>query len=105
MSETLDLGSGFSLRYFGWAPDRSIHENARRYFGIPDIEKLGAILTCKHGIEGAIHFDRGEMYKKVFPHSIWWTVESWELLTISPSVDCGECGCHGYIREGKWIDA
>jgi Family of unknown function (DUF6527) len=38
-----------------------------------------------------------------------WQVESWEPLTISPSVLCsldkGGCGAHGFIREGKWVPA
>lgn len=31
-----------------------------------------------------------------------WDVESLEPLTLSPSVLCGACGVHGYIRNGKW---
>ena len=34
-----------------------------------------------------------------------WAVESWEPLTISPSVLCGICGNHGFIRDGKWVIA
>lgn len=34
-----------------------------------------------------------------------WQVESWEPLTISPSLLCTTCGNHGYIREGQWIPA
>lgn len=29
-------------------------------------------------------------------------VESWEPLTISPSLGCKKCGLHGWIREGQW---
>lgn len=34
-----------------------------------------------------------------------WTVESWEPLTISPSILRKECGLHGWIREGRWVAA
>lgn len=41
----------------------------------------------------------------VRPHKDWpiWTVESWDPLTLSPSILCRTCGLHGYIRGGKWI--
>jgi hypothetical protein len=34
-----------------------------------------------------------------------WDVESWEPLTLSPSLLCRTCGSHGFIRGGKWVDA
>ena len=34
-----------------------------------------------------------------------WTVVSKEPLTVSPSILCGECGLHGFWREGKWVGA
>jgi hypothetical protein len=39
-----------------------------------------------------------------------WTVEAgeagtWEGLTLSPSVLCRRCGHHGWIRDGRWVDA
>lgn len=33
-----------------------------------------------------------------------WQVDSWEPLTISPSVLCS-CGHHGWIRDGRWVPA
>lgn len=33
-----------------------------------------------------------------------WTVESWEPLTLSPSILCS-CGNHGFIRDGRWVPA
>lgn len=26
-------------------------------------------------------------------------------LTVSPSIACGDCGLHGWIRDGRWTDA
>jgi hypothetical protein len=33
-----------------------------------------------------------------------WQVESWDPLTLSPSLACG-CGDHGFVREGRWVPA
>lgn len=101
--DVVDLGKGFSLRYTAWAPDRNIHSNARKFFGVPDVEKIGAILTCRHGVEGSIMFHLDEAHDALFQNSAHWTVESWEPLTLSPSIQTG-C-CHGYIRSGRWEDA
>lgn len=106
MTDTpLDLGSGFFLRFTAWAPDRTIRENRVRYAFVPDVDKIGAILTCRHGIEGSILFSISPEHDKIFENQPHWTVNSWEPLDISPSVACGSCGCHGFIREGKWVDA
>lgn len=40
-----------------------------------------------------------------FPDQNFWTVESFEPLTLSPSLLCRLCGHHGFIREGRWIPA
>jgi hypothetical protein len=32
----------------------------------------------------------------------WWTVEQKEPLTLSPSIAC-DCGLHGWIRNGQWV--
>lgn len=36
-----------------------------------------------------------------------WRVESWEPLTLSPSLYCDpsgrKCASHGFIREGRWV--
>lgn len=36
-----------------------------------------------------------------------WHVESWEPLTLSPSLFCDptgrKCASHGFIREGRWV--
>lgn len=38
-----------------------------------------------------------------------WQVNSLDPLDLSPSIHChpdsGGCGSHGYIREGRWVDA
>ena len=37
--------------------------------------------------------------------AIVWTVEGDGPLTLSPSIQCPQCGHHGWIREGKWVPA
>lgn len=37
------------------------------------------------------------------PNDGRWTIESIHPLTVSPSVHWSDCGCHGFIREGKWV--
>lgn len=39
------------------------------------------------------------------PNDGRWTIESIHPLTVTPSIDFGPCGCHGWIRDGKWLIA
>jgi hypothetical protein len=39
------------------------------------------------------------------PDGPFWQVESWEPLTLSPSIACRTCSNHGYIRQGQWVPA
>lgn len=39
------------------------------------------------------------------PGAPFWTVESSDPLTISPSVLCRRCGNHGWIRDARWVSA
>lgn len=34
-----------------------------------------------------------------------WVVVHAEPLTVSPSIMCMKCGTHGWIRDGKWVNA
>lgn len=34
-----------------------------------------------------------------------WTVKQREPLTLDPSIDCGACPLHGWIKEGRWVGA
>jgi hypothetical protein len=35
----------------------------------------------------------------------YWTIESEEPLTLSPSLLCTACGDHGWVRDGRWMPA
>lgn len=82
-----------------------------RYFviGQGSDEKAGLMLMHYHGDEtdenlcvGSAFFDTPAVREK-FPNRGKWTVESWEPLTISPSLLIQPCGFHGFIREGRWV--
>lgn len=94
--DEIDFGSGFTGHWVGWHPDRKLNP---QYEGIPDSDKAMLLLKCPHG-EGGVTI-KGEMPG----NEEGWTVESWEPLTLSPSIHRTECGCHGFIREGKWVTA
>lgn len=51
---------------------------------------------------GAVTFDVPEAEGLPGPR---WTVESWDPLTISPSILCRICGHHGFVRSGRWVPA
>jgi uncharacterized protein DUF6527 len=104
----LDLGDDHRLRYVGWAPDRDINP---QYDGFVDVERFGAIIEHRapDGSEcsGMVTFDLPEVQAVLAtesrPRPVW-QVQSWDPLTISPSVLCS-CGDHGFIREGRWVRA
>lgn len=89
----IDIGHGVGIRFMAW------HEHER------------AGITERHptpdGTDGGIHFG-GVLFDlpgvaEAFPNSARWTVESWDPLTLSPSLLCPQCGHHGWIRDGKWV--
>jgi hypothetical protein len=53
---------------------------------------------------GYVPFDT-DAGRLVHPNGPRWTVESSVPLTLSPSILCGSCGLHGFIRAGEWVPA
>lgn len=63
------------------------------------------------------HRERGEYEAGFIPFTGrlkpgWWRSDAptWEVvsedpLTLSPSLLCGQCGHHGFIRNGEWVPA
>lgn len=104
MTAPLDLGHDHTLRYTSWAPDRALNP---QHADLPDVERVGAIVSHRRPdgslCEGGILFD-SEVTRRLFDGRPRWTVESWEPLTLSPSLLC-HCGDHGFIREGRWVPA
>jgi hypothetical protein len=105
VSEPLDLGSGHTLRFTRWAPDRDLNP---QYADLPDVDPIGAIEThpAPNGspCEASLTFD-SDVARRVFPNYPYWTVHCLDPLTLSPSLLCHQCGSHGFIRDGLWIAA
>ena len=109
----LVLDDDHFLIFTKWAPD-DLPAN-RQIYGIPNgepmpvVEKFGAILRHYKPdgtlCEGAISFDGPWQRKVQHTGKHFWKVERWEPLTLSPSLRCGACGDHGFIRQGKWVKA
>lgn len=101
----VDLGLGHTGRYCGWFPDRELNP---QYAEMPDVDRWGMeiIHTSPAGkpCAGFVTFDGAVQRMVLRPTQHVWQVESWEPLTISPSVLCS-CGDHGFIRQGRWIPA
>ena len=102
--EKFDIGLGHDhfLEFTRWAPDRRLNP---QYADLPDVEKYGAIVSHKKAdgtmCDGCITFD-GQAARHFHPQGPCWTVESWDPLTLSPSLLCN-CGDHGFIRGGVWV--
>ena len=55
--------------------------------------------------ETAQHFQAGANHHTLPLGGNGWTLVQREPLTVSPSILCGNCGTHGFFREGKWVPA
>jgi hypothetical protein len=109
--EEIDLGHGHVIRFADWDPDLDLNPGLRdiadqlpaRVSGIvrhqvPDVNSGTQGGYC----EGVITFD--PPITRAHLTGPYWTVESWDPLTLSPSLLC-HCGDHGHIREGRWVPA
>lgn len=101
-----DIGHDHAILFLRFAPDRALNP---QYKDIPDCDK--AIIHIDHPradgqggmcVSAAILSVAPEVLKGGAPT---WDVESWEPLTLSPSLLCRNCGDHGFIREGRWVPA
>jgi hypothetical protein len=102
----IDLGQEHYLKFSHWAPD-DLPANKLLYGDpLPKVEKWGAIIYHKDSngnkCQSCITFD-GE-YQRKYHSGALWIVQSWEPLTVAPSLLC-MCGDHGHIRNGKWEKA
>jgi hypothetical protein len=99
MSEPIDLGDGHTIRLLelhGHEGQGYCGAIVRHEIAVSDAYPLGFD-------EGAIHFDN-DVGRLACPSGPWWHADSWEPLSLSPSLLC-TCGDHGFIREGKWVRA
>lgn len=102
--EFTDVGHGHSIAYTSWRPDRDLNP---QYKDLRDVERYG--LTIKHTnaggflCMGSVVFE-GPVADEVSPDAPKWAVESWQPLSLSPSISC-HCGDQGYLKNGYWIPA
>jgi hypothetical protein len=102
----IEIGDDHQVKYFCWAPDRELNP---QWANTPDVERAGCMIWHKRPdngkqCAGAIHFDVPGA-EHLAPADHRWQVQSFDPLTISPSVLCMRCGDHGFIRGGRWIRA
>lgn len=91
----IDIGHGVAIRFMS----RDGHPKA----GITERH------PTPNGADGGVHFG-GVLFDlpgvaESHPGVPVWQVESWDPLTLSPSLLCRACGHHGFIRGGKWVPA
>jgi hypothetical protein len=105
MSDVIDLGHGHTIRIAVWDPDLDLNPDLAEHSSQFPAKTSGIVThSLPDGSEcgGAITFD-SPLTRKYFKGPFW-TVESWEPLTLSPSLLC-HCGDHGFIRNGEWVMA
>ncbi len=101
----IDLGHDRMLRFMGWYPDRELNPRVK---DAPDVERYAALvehLTPAGKLCASAATFAGEVQRRIEPNKPTWTVESWEPLTLSPSLLCTACGDHGFVRGGRWVAA
>lgn len=104
--QVFELGDEHWGAFTRWAPDRTLNPRSAH---LPDVERYAMTIYHKRPdngqpCAGAVTF-AGAVQREIEPDKVHvWAVESWDPLTIAPSVLCG-CGDHGFIREGRWVRA
>lgn len=111
----IDIGDQHWITWIAWAPDRDLNP---RYADVPDVDRWGAQVWHRRSDGklccGAITFDTPEVRAVLAVRDEQrnvWQVESWDPLTVRPSVLCrfplidGVCNDHGFITAGRWVRA
>ncbi len=96
--DPIDLGCDHSLRFQPFAPGADS--------GLPEVERYGAhVHHQKPGGGDCVGFIVfAGLPPEIATGGPAWDVESWEPLTLSPSLLCS-CGDHGFVRAGRWVPA
>jgi hypothetical protein len=102
-AEVIDLGHGHTIQMAVWDPDLDLNPQYAHLAGqFP--ATVSAIIRHKmsdgEDCEGVITFDVPVAHE--CSDGPFWQVESWEPLTLSPSLLC-HCGDHGFIKQGRWV--
>lgn len=110
--DNIDLGDGFSYRFFQWGPDRDLNP---KYAGLPDIEKAGIIIWKNEEAVASCWFDTPENHRVLDmafngeKKTPVWQLHSLDPLHIEPSIQMYDTNLqpsyHGFIRNGRWVQA
>lgn len=99
-----DIGHGVRIAFAGWHPDRDLNPHTAH---LPDVDKYALLLDHQCGdrrVANGCTLD-SEVSRELDAGRPRWEVQSWEPLTLHPSLLCRSCGLHGWIRDGAWIPA
>ena len=99
MTGPVDLGHGHTLEFVAWKPDADPNPRYTGRYGAHVHHRTPDGRNCV----GFVAF--AGLPEQIAPGPPTWTVESWEPLTLSPSLLCRACGDHGFIRAGRWEPA
>lgn len=108
-TDPIDLGHGHTMMWVQWDPDLKLNPQYAHLADQLPVEKFMAVISHRASdgtpCESAATIDTEITRQTGFRNHALWQVESWEPLTLSPSLLCGRCGDHGFIREGRWVPA
>jgi hypothetical protein len=100
-----ELGHGHSISLAVWDPDLELNPQYAHLAGQLPATVSGIVRHLKPDgsvCEGVVTFDT-PIAREQFSGPFW-QVESWDPLTLSPSLKC-HCGDHGHIQQGRWVPA
>jgi hypothetical protein len=93
MTQRIDIGDNHEIVYLNYGGEERV--------AIDVFHKTKDGKDCA----GFVPF-RGRAWDACFSGEIAaWDVLSIDPLTLSPSILCRACGDHGFIRDGKWVQA
>lgn len=105
----IDLGHGHTLEWHCWDPDLELNPQWAHLAHLLPVERFMASIyhSAPDGSPcvSAITLDGEAARAAGKPDRALWQVESMEPLTLSPSLLCGRCGDHGFVRGGRWVPA
>ena len=92
-------------------PDFTGEDDARRVVDLGDGMRMLCFRSTETESQGwgfAHRCDRGERgvilcAPRLRP--VAHRIESVDPLTVSPSILCPDCGTHGFVRDGRWLEA
>lgn len=88
----IDIGHDHKIQFVTYKGDSRAGLND--FHKKPDGSDCGGFITFA-----------GSAWANEFTDLQVWQVQSWEPLTLTPSLLCRTCGNHGFIRDGKWVPA